>query len=376
VAGNVGTGYFALKYDATDPTVEISLDPVAPDGDNDWYVSDVEVTLTADDATSLVASVDYSLDGGTTWEPYTTPFTISPDGTYAVDARVADNAGNTGSDAAGFKIDQTAPLASASRTPAANSYGWNNSDVTVSFSGTDNLSGITSCDEDVVLGEGSNQSASGTCTDEAGNVSGPASIGGVNVDKTAPQVSCTSVAFVLNQPGAVVSAGVSDALSGAVLAVVSANVGTASVGSFNVNLTGEDKAGNQTTVSCGYTVGYNFAGLAAPVNKPSTMNVSKAGQAIPLKWRITDYNGVGITTLTTVGVTVTGVSCGTGTTTDELEEYASGNSGLQNLGDGNYQFNWKTPTSYANSCKNLSIKLGSAADAPKMENLALFTFKK
>jgi hypothetical protein len=277
----------------------------------------------------------------------------------------------------GINIDKTAPSASASRTPAGNAHGWNNTTVVVSFSGTDALSGIASCTADVTLvAEGANQSASGTCFDKAGNESAVATASNIHIDKTAPSVTCTPAAFVLNQPGATVSAGVSDGLSGPAGTTVSAGVSTAAVGTFAVNLTGQDRAGNSTTVSCGYTVGYVFTGLAAPVNRPNTLNVSKAGQAIPLKWRITDYNGVGITTLTTVGVTVMGYSCSLGETLDQIEEYAAGNSGLQNLGNGNYQFNWKTPTSYANSCKTLSIKLGSALDAPRVENLAIFSFKK
>ena len=58
-------------------------------------MSDVEVTLDADDATSGLASVEYSLDGGA-WTPYTAPFTVSADGSHTVDARASDNAGNQG----------------------------------------------------------------------------------------------------------------------------------------------------------------------------------------------------------------------------------------------------------------------------------------
>ena len=50
--------------------------------------------------------------------------------------------------------------------------------------------------------------------------------------------------------------------------------------------------------------------------------------------------------------------CSPGSTADALEEYASGDSGLQNLGNGFYQFNWKTPKTYANSCKTLKLNLG------------------
>jgi hypothetical protein len=52
------------------------------------------------------------------------------------------------------------------------------------------------------------------------------------------------------------------------------------------------------------------------------------------------------------------LSCSTGSGSDAVEEYASGSSGLQNLGDGYYQYNWKTPKTYANSCKTLRLDLG------------------
>ena len=111
----------------------------------------------------------------------------------------------------------------------------------------------------------------------------------------------------------------------------------------------------------------------APVDRPNTLNVSKAGQAIPLKWRLMDANGVGITTLTSVSVIASSVGCTAGTTDDPLEEYAASSSGLQNLGDGYYQFNWKTPTTYANSCKTIKLNLGEASGRA---GLAFFSFKK
>jgi hypothetical protein len=47
-----------------------------------------------------------------------------------------------------------------------------------------------------------------------------------------------------------------------------------------------------------------------------------------------------------------------GSTDDLLEETGSGASGLQNKGDGYYQFNWITPKSYAGSCKTVHLDLG------------------
>jgi hypothetical protein len=116
---------------------------------------------------------------------------------------------------------------------------------------------------------------------------------------------------------------------------------------------------------------YTFSGFSAPVDAAPTLNVVKAGQTVPLKFRVTDSDGVPVSNLTDVTVTAASLSCATGTSGDLLEETAGGGSGLQNLGDGYYQFNWKTPKSYASSCKTLSLDLGDGA-----QHTALFQFRK
>jgi hypothetical protein len=191
-------------------------------------------------------------------------------------------------------------------------------------------------------------------------------------------VTCPSPppAFVLNQPGAQVAAAVTDATSGPVNATEHGSADTSSVGAKNVQITGHDIAGNSYTTpapGCAYTVGFNFDGFFAPIDRPTTMNVSKAGQALPLKWRLTDAGGNPVLNLASAVVSVTGVSCALGTTTDLVEEVAAGSSGLQNLGDGNYQINWKSPTSYAGSCKTLNLNLG---EGTTRTNLAYISFKK
>ncbi len=200
----------------------------------------------------------------------------------------------------------------------------------------------------------------------------------IGLDRVLPTVTCNAASFLLNQPNAEVTATITDGLSGPLNTTESAAADTTSAGTGQtVSITGYDNAGNSASADCAYSVGYNFDGLYAPVDRPNTLNVSKAGQAVPLKWRLTDYFGTGVSDLTAVSVSVAGLNCSLGTTVDTLEEYASGSSGLQNQGDGYYQFNWKTPTSYASSCKSLSIKMGIAAsNAPVHSNLANFQFKK
>ena len=44
--------------------------------------------------------------------------------------------------------------------------------------------------------------------------------------------------------------------------------------------------------------------------------------------------------------------------TDAIEAYAAGASGLQNLGGGDYQINWKTDKSYAGQCRQINLTIG------------------
>jgi len=99
----------SFKIDQTAPETSCELDPSEPDGENDWYVSDVEITLTATDDTSGVNYTMYNLDG-TGWTGYVIPFIVGTDGTHMVEYNSTDNAGNTESTkSVDFKIDQTLP---------------------------------------------------------------------------------------------------------------------------------------------------------------------------------------------------------------------------------------------------------------------------
>jgi predicted outer membrane repeat protein len=118
---------------------------------------------------------------------------------------------------------------------------------------------------------------------------------------------------------------------------------------------------------------YQFVGFTSPVDNPPVMNIAKAGQTIPLKWRLLYSDGTPVTNLADVTVTAASLACSAGTSPDQVDEYATGESGLQNLGDGYYQWNWKTPKSYANSCKTLNLDLGEGASN---EHTALFQFNK
>ena len=102
---------------------------------------------------------------------------------------------------------------------------------------------------------------------------------------------------------------------------------------------------------------YEFTGFFAPVDNPPTVNRANAGQTIPVKWRLTDQDGVPVSDPASfVSVTSGSTACDPGDPIDTIETY-SGSSGLQYHGDGNWQFNWQTPSSYAGQCRIMRLNL-------------------
>jgi hypothetical protein len=103
-----------------------------------------------------------------------------------------------------------------------------------------------------------------------------------------------------------------------------------------------------------------FSGFFAPIKNDGILNQANAGQSIPIKWRLTDLAGLPIddpaSFVSDGGVTSVASDCTGPTGTDVIEEYA-GTSGLQSLGNGNWQFNWATPKSYAGQCRIMRLNL-------------------
>lgn len=149
-------------------------------------------------------------------------------------------------------------------------------------------------------------------------------------------------------------------------------VGT-EVGSNLICLRGTDALGNTGDVTCqSFLVAYKFEGFFSPIEN-DLLNSAKAGQAIPAKWRLTDANGVPIDSATSfVGLYSSLNLCEGGLPTDAVDEEAAGESGLQYNGDGYWQFNWKTPKAYANTCRAMYVTFDSEQTSPVVK----FMFKK
>jgi hypothetical protein len=103
---------------------------------------------------------------------------------------------------------------------------------------------------------------------------------------------------------------------------------------------------------------WSFLGFGPPIDNLPTVNTMKAGQAVPLRWRLLDATGAPVLDLLSAGLTSSTLGCSTSGTTDQVEEVTTGASSLQNLGEGRYQLNWKTAKSYAGTCRTLHLDVG------------------
>ena len=139
---------------------------------------------------------------------------------------------------------------------------------------------------------------------------------------------------------------------------------------------GTDSLGNVGVAACeNFIVTYKFTGFFAPVENDPAVNAAKAGQSIPIKWRLQDANDAPVSDATSfVNLLSYAVECTdySGDPVDTVEEVAAGSSGLQYMGDGYWQFNWKTPLSYASTCRAMVVEFNSTALSPP----AKFKFKK
>jgi hypothetical protein len=162
---------------------------------------------------------------------------------------------------------------------------------------------------------------------------------------------------------------------------VTLNAGTYSVGesgpsgyarSDSANCSGSIAVGETKTCTVTNNDLYLFSGFFSPVDNLPALNLANAGQAIPVKWAITTLNNVVVSDSTSfVSLESYQVACATNDPlTTPIEEYAAGGSGLQYVGNGNWQFVWKTPKTYAGTCRVILLNLSDGT-----QHKANFKFK-
>ena len=350
-----------IGLDTVKPTITGQRTPAA--NSNGWNNTDVEVSFECADNTGG-SGVDTDSVAGDTLSSNGADQSVTNTGTCT------DRAGNVADSAtvANINIDKTKPTITGQRTPAANSNGWNSSDVTVSFQCAD--TGGSGVDTNTVAGdtlssEGANQSVTntGTCTDKAGNVAASATVSDINIDLTNPSVAITSPAngTTTIASSITVSGTQSDTPSG--ISGVTVNGGAATLGtgpdagtfsksvaltcgSNTITAVATDLAG-RTTTSSSITVNRACFGIQylQPLDQSTTtpiMNQGKYGRVIPVKVVLSLLGGGGLTQadLTANGWTlqigVNGATCSSGAGADSVEAYAD--AGLSNGGTNLFRY--------------------------------------
>jgi hypothetical protein len=341
--------------DPSAPVITKVVTPASPDGDNNWYTSNVTVVWTVSDPASPNSIVKTGcVDQNITTDQDATTYSCS-----------ATSAGGSASEqSVTIKRDATDPTISGSKSPDPTSFGWNNTDVAVNFTCGDNLSGVpaAACGPDQTLtGEGAGQSAEGTATDNAGNTAS-ATVSDINIDKTNPLVSLVGgpangsshyFGFVPPAPGCTAS----DALSG-LDGACSVSGYDATVGHHTVTASANDKAANTNSDSHSYDVlGWDFRGFYQPVDMGGVHNTIKGGQTVPIKFELF----AGSTELTDTAdvlqpLKYQKISCTTGVPAeDAIETVATGGTSLRyDTTGGQFIYNWKTPTG-TGTCYSVTI---------------------
>jgi hypothetical protein len=332
-AGDIQTG---INIDKTKPSISY-LSRTAANG-NGW--NDGDVTLSWSCADALSEAVD---------SPIST--TVSSEGANQSSTGTCyDLAGNSASDIqTGINIDKTKPsITLTGRSPAANAAGWNKTDVTLTWSCTDLLSGPVSASvSNTVSTEGVGQSSTGTCEDHAGNSASNTQTG-IKIDKTAPSLSWSGgptdgASYYFGSVPAAPTCSASDGLSGPNGCDVTGYL--ASVGTHTVTATAHDLAGNDHAETRTYTVlAWTLNGFYQPTDMSGVWNTVKSGSTVPLKFEVFS----GATELTDTAVVnqplrATQTPC-TGGTVDDIELVATGSTMLRyDATAGQFIYNWQTP---------------------------------
>jgi hypothetical protein len=377
-----------VATDQSDNTATCSQTVIINDTESPTVVAPADSSASAD-ANCQAAVPDY-ITGSTVTDNCTPTVTQSPaagtlvgTGTTTVTVTATDAAGHSASDTVVFTVnDTTAPTITA---PA---------DVTA-YTGP----GATSCDAVVTLGSPTTsdncagvtvtRSPSGntfglgdtnvvwTATDAAGNTA-TATQKVTVIDNTPPVVtppanivvtlpansSATSMAVSYPNP-----ATATDNCAGAITISYSPTSGsTFSVGTTTVTVSATDAHNNTGTATFTVTVLYNFTGFFSPVSNAPTLNSVNAGKAIPVKFSLSGDKGLNI--FAANSPTSVSLSCSSSDPgVDVVETVNAGGSSLS-YGGGQYNYVWKTESSWAGTCRQLRVTLNDGS-----VHVANFKFK-
>jgi hypothetical protein len=177
-----------VRIDTSAPLITSS---VPTPNDYGWYNTNVLVDFSCTETGTVQSGIDEGVSDVTLTASDSEQSALSGEGDCT------DEAGNTAEPVtvSGINIDKVKPVITGEASPEATPSGWNNTDVEVSFSCSDALSGVDP-EDDTVAGEtltdevvDEDVTDTGTCTDMAGNVADSATVEDISIDKTKPVIT-------------------------------------------------------------------------------------------------------------------------------------------------------------------------------------------
>jgi hypothetical protein len=330
-----GGGGSGPPPDTQPPAVTLSA---SPNGSNGWFTRTPAVVRTTAVDSSGIASMNCTLDGGpaaiSSLEPsgstaLTGTVRVTGNGFHQVACAAVDRAGNRGtSPTLTVKLDTTAPVVAVTASGPMGNAGWFVGDVTVTTTGSDDVSGPVVCDQPrYVTTDTTFDPVVGACINQAGLVTMKEVV--VKRDATPPEVSFGAVsdgATYLRGNVPDVRCSTHDATSGvateATLALTGGTVNA--VGPYTATCSGAtDVAGNAAAPAAAhYRVFYDgVSGILQPIKADGT-SVFNRGQTVPVKLALAGDEGTSGYVTSVWSMTALGAAC-TGQASSEPTDVGS-----------------------------------------------------
>lgn len=205
-----------------------------------------------------------------------------------------------------------------------------------------------------------------SATDAHGNTASANQVVTV-VDNTAPVISCpanivvylplnsTATSMAVTYPAVTAT----DNCSVPTIGSSPASGSVFPMGITTVNATATDAAGNSSSCSFTVTVLYDFTGFFSPVGNVPTLNSVNAGRAIPVKFSLSGYKGLNI--FAAGSPYTVSLNCNTNDPGVDITETVTAGGSSLSFGGDQYNYTWKTESSWAGTCRQLIVTLNDGS---------------